>query len=132
MKTTIHQMRQAAFLLLTLAFLSACASSRQAANSPVGTWDFTVKNTPYGNVQGQMIIEQDGDGYAGELRSSQGTVDLKNIQINEGQLTSTFLMDGNNLSLEGAFEEDSFSGKVAAGSYDSYPITASRASTEGR
>ncbi|MEK6476466.1 hypothetical protein WJR50_02990 [Catalinimonas sp. 4WD22] len=132
MKTTTQQMKQAVFLLLTLAFLSACASSRQAANSPVGTWDYVVKNTPYGDVEGQMIIEQDGDGYVGEIRSQQGNINLNNVQINEGQLTSTFMMDGNNLALEGAFEKDSFTGKVAAGSYDSYPITASRASTGGR
>ncbi|MDF9800006.1 hypothetical protein OKW21_005269 [Catalinimonas alkaloidigena] len=132
MKTTTHRMQQAVLLVFAIALVSACASSRQAANSPVGTWDYVVKNTPYGNVEGQMIIEQDGDGYAGEIRSSQGNLTLNNVQINEGQLTSTFMMDGNSLSLEGAFEEDTFTGEVAAGSYDTFPMTAYRASTGGR
>lgn len=123
----LKKFRQAGIMLLLVCLFTACATSRQAANSPLGSWDFIVKNTPYGNVQGQMVIEQQGDAYTGELRSDQGNVSLKNINISDKQLTSNFMMDGNNLSLKGSFEGDTFTGEVGAGGSNSFPITANRA-----
>ncbi|WKN32720.1 hypothetical protein PZB74_05095 [Porifericola rhodea] len=127
MKTTALKLcKQGLFCLFIFALLSACASSKQAANSPVGTWDYTVKNTPYGDVKGQMIITQSGDTYQGELRSEMGSLKLEDLNIEENQLNSTAMMDGNKLAVEGSFEGDSFNGKVVASSYDSYPMSASR------
>ncbi|WPP48583.1 hypothetical protein [Catalinimonas niigatensis] len=128
MKVTSQLLQQTAFVFLMAALLSACASSKQAANSPVGTWDYMVKNTPYGDVQGQMMISQDDDGYTGEIRSNRGTISLKDISIEGNQLNSTAMLDGTQLDVKGTFEGDTFTGEISAGGNDTFPMTASRAS----
>lgn len=127
MKTTKKSTFHALLFLLLIGLFSACATSKNAAYSPAGTWEYEVQNTPYGNVKGQLIISQEGDGYTGELRSSMGNVSLRNLSIEENkQMNATAMMDGTSLSLSGMFEGDTFQGSVSAGSDGPFPMTASR------
>lgn len=129
MKTMkIQLFKQTAFVFFVAVLLSACAISRQAANSPVGTWNYVVKNTPYGEVKGQMMISQEDDGYTGEIRSNMGTIKLNGLSIEGNQLNSTAMMEGTQLDVKGTFEGDSFNGEISAGGNDTFPMTASRAS----
>lgn len=107
--------------------LAACATTRNAATSAVGTWDYEIKDTPYGNVQGQMMIDQDGDSYTGELRSSMGTAAMENIVIQDNEINATLSMDGNNLTINGTIDGDQIQGTVDAGGNGSFPMSASRA-----
>ncbi len=107
--------------------ISACATSKNAANSPVGTWNYMVKNTPYGNVEGQLIISQEDDGYSGELRSSMGNTRLSNISIEGNEMKANAWLEGTNLTLDGMVEGDNLEGTIDAGGAGSFPLTASRA-----
>lgn len=112
-------------VIIILGFFLACASSKSVSSSSIGTWNYTVKDTPYGIVNGEMIIMQEGEIYAGQLQSDKGTAALEDISINGKNLTSNLTVDGNKVSLEGSFDKDTFNGKVIAG-HNSYDITANR------
>lgn len=128
MQTTQRNLTQQILLFFLLAgLISACATSRNAANSPVGTWNYLVKNTPYGNVEGQLIISQEDDGYSGELRSSMGNTRLSDISIEGNELKANAWLEGTNLTLAGTVEGDNLQGTIDAGGSGSFPMTASRA-----
>jgi hypothetical protein len=112
-----------------LFFMESCAASRVAKNSPAGTWNYTVKNTPDGTLTGTMNIQQNGEGYTGNLSSNDGKVDLNNVTIEDNQLTSNFYIQGTYLELKGAFSGDTFTGSVDAGG-QSFPVEATRATME--
>jgi len=114
-------------LFVALLWLSSCASSKTMAYDPSGNWDYTVTGTPNGDVNGTMVISKDGDNYTGKLQSTQGGIDLEDLTIEGQTLNAEFYYSGTNLTLNGTFEGDSFDGKVAAGSYDSFDMTADRA-----
>ena len=113
-------------LLIALVFLAGCAASNVAKNGPSGAWEYTVKNTPNGDVSGTMNIMQEGDGYTGNLTTSSGSIDLNNLTIEEGKMSSSFNYQGTPLELTGDFSEDSFTGNVGAGG-QSFPVEATRA-----
>ncbi len=112
-----------------LLFMGGCAASKVSQNSPAGAWNYTVKNTPEGNLSGTMNILQNGDGYTGNLSSNAGTVDLSNVTIEDNQLSSNFYMQGTNIQLIGTFSGNTFTGSVDAGG-QSFPIEATRTTTE--
>ncbi len=110
-----------------LLMIYGCASSKVAKNSPVGSWDYTVRSTPNGDVSGTLNIEKDGDEYTGNLTSNAGTIDLNNVTIEDNKLSSSFNYQGTPLQLTGTFSGDDFTGSVDAGS-DSFPVEATRGS----
>jgi len=125
--TTQHIMHRVVLFLLVAGMISACATSRNVANSPVGSWNYMVKNTPYGNVEGQLIISQEEDGYSGELRSSMGNVSLSDITIDGNEMKASAWLQGTDLELAGVVDGDSMQGTIDAGSNGNFPMTASRA-----
>ncbi len=114
------------FLLATLLLAVGCAASKVAKNSPAGAWEYTVKNTPNGDVSGTMTIQQDGEVYTGSLSSTAGTIDLSDVSIEDNTLSSRFTMQGTPLRLTGDFSGDTFTGSVDAGG-QSFPVEATRA-----
>lgn len=112
-------------VMAVLFFFSDCVGSKSGADSPVGIWNYKVMGTPYGTVNGKMIIMREGSIYAGQLESDKGVAALEDVAVDGKNFTSTLEVDGNKVSLEGYFDKDTFSGKVIAGS-NSYDITANR------
>ena len=128
MQTTKRSFRQQILLFFLLAgLISACATSRNLTNSPVGTWNYVVKDTPYGTVEGQLIISQEEDGYSGELRSGMGNVSLSNISIEGNELNADAWLQGTDLKLAGKVDGDNLQGTIDAGSAGNFPMTANRA-----
>ncbi len=129
------KMKKATFTYLALFTVLLCcygcatsnASKQDAKNSPVGAWEYTVKNTPNGNVSGTMNIKQDGEAYSGNLSTNSGSIDLNNVTIVDNQFSSNFNFQGTPLQFKGAFEGDSFAGTVDTGG-QSFPVEAIRAS----
>lgn len=117
------------FCAVLFFFMGGCAASKMAKNNPEGTWNYTVKNTPDGNLTGTMSIQQNGEGYTGNLSSDAGKVDLNNVTIEDNQLSSNFYIQGTYLELKGAFTGDTFTGSVDAGG-QSFPVEAIRATME--
>ena len=112
------------FLLLATVWLSGCAASK-TTYSPIGRWNYTVVDTPYGDVSGVITIDQYNGQYTGSLESSLGSSSLKNLAIQGNELSTVMDLQGMELGMKGTFKGDTFSGQVAAG-YDRYPIRASR------
>ncbi len=112
-----------------LLFMASCATSKVAKNSPAGAWDYSVKNTPNGDVSGVMNIQQNGEEFSGNLATDAGTVDLNNVTIEDNQLSSNFYIQGTSLELKGTFSGDAFTGNVSAQG-QSFPVEATRATME--
>jgi hypothetical protein len=91
-----------------------------------GTWDYTVKNTQVGDIDGTMSLHKTGEKYHGQLISDLGTTDLIDISIKKKDLHSGFNMGDFFMSLTGEFAENSFSGMIK-GDAVSYPFEATRA-----
>ena len=115
------------FLIIFAVLLVGCATSKMAKNSPNGDWDYTVMNTPDGDVTGTMTIQQNGEGYTGTLTSPAGTTELNNVTVEDQQLSSSFYYQGTPLQLSGSFSGDTFTGSVDADG-QSFPMEAIRAS----
>ena len=116
-------------LVTALLLLYSCAASKVAKNSPVGAWDYTVKNTPNGDISGTMTIQQNGATYTGNLSSDAGAIDLNDMTIEDNKLSSRFYYQGTSLQLNGDFSEDTFTGSVVGGG-GSFPVEATRASSQ--
>ena len=114
------------FLFIFLLWFSSCATSKKAAYSPVGTWNYTVQGTPNGNITGKMIIDQAGDTYTGHIQSDMGKIPMEDLTIKGKDMTSNLVVNGSPVTVQGAFDENIFSGKVKVG-YDTYDITANKA-----
>jgi len=112
--------------LLAVGLLSSCATSKNAANSPVGTWDYMVKDTPYGDIEGQLIISQENGDYLGELRSGMGNTTLDDFSIEGDSFSANARLQGTSLKLAGMIEGDNLKGTIDAGSNGTFPITGSR------
>ncbi len=118
--------------IYTIAFalvLAGCATAKMAKNSPSGAWNYTVMNTPDGNVTGTMTIQQEGEGYTGTLTSPAGTTELNNVTVEDQQLSSSFYYQGTPLRLSGSFSGDTFTGSVDGGG-QSFSMEATRASSQ--
>lgn len=119
-------MVQRLFIFLLVAFLAyACASSKKAADVSVGTWDYVVKNTPEGDLNGTMVIAKDGEDYSGYLENTQGRIDLEKVQIVDGNLNASFDYMGYPVLMTGLFEANNFSGKVTV-DYNDFMVVATR------
>jgi len=128
MQTTKRNLLQRVLMFCLLAgVISACATSRSATNSPVGTWNYIVKDTPYGNVEGKLIVSQEEDGYSGEFRSNMGNTSLSDITIDGNELKANAMLQGVELKLAGLVEGDNLQGTIDAGSSGNFPMTANRA-----
>lgn len=112
-------------VIAVLCLLGACAGSKLETNSPAGIWNYTVMGTSYGTVNGKMTIMEEGGIYAGQLESDKGVAALEDITVDGKKFTSTLEVEGNKVSLEGYFDNNTFQGRVIAGS-NSYVITAKR------
>ncbi|MEM7655484.1 MAG: hypothetical protein AAF399_05090 [Bacteroidota bacterium] len=126
MKTTVSLFLTLPVLLLFLAS-TGCKGSKVASKafSPAGTWVYSITGTPEGDFEGEMVLESDGSGYTGKLNSSQGSIDLKDVQVDGPSLSTSFNTFGYDADMEGAFEGDNFKGTVSIAGY-SFPVLMTR------
>ena len=119
-------MIQRIFIFLVVALVAyACASSKKVADVSIGTWDYVIKNTPEGDLNGTLVIAKEGDAYSGYLESSQGRIDLNEVSVQEGNLNSKFDYMGYQVLMSGLFEGNMFNGKVSV-DYNDFMMTATR------
>ena len=113
------------FLLLTVI---GCSGSKKIVYSPVGVWDYIVVGTPDGDATGTFILTSMEDGIKGMFKSNEyGESNMENLLVGENnKLNCTMYLSGIDLSLNGIFEGDTFSGNVDAGQTGTFPITATR------
>ncbi len=119
-------MIQRVFIFLVVALVAyACASSKKVADASIGTWEYVIKNTPEGDLNGTLVIAKEGDDYSGYLESSQGRIDLNEVSIQDGNLNSKFNYMGYQVLMSGIFEGNMFNGKVSV-DYNDFMMTATR------
>lgn len=55
-------------LLLAGVLAAGCAStSKMAAPSPIGVWEYVIPNTPQGDAHGTIMVASEGDALSGEM-----------------------------------------------------------------
>ena len=107
-------------LAATLILASACKTTTKVpAYSPVGTWNYTVKDTPMGDASGSFTITKTGDTYAGTISSDEGTGDLGSLVIDENNMMkSSFMAQGYQVEFSGQFSGETFTGTAAVEGFE--------------
>ncbi len=90
-----------------------CSASKKAVYTPAGNWNYTVLNTPQGDIKGTMMITKEEESFAGVLKSSNGTINMKDVSIEENVLSSTFYYEGYKFNFKGTFEGEAFNGNIS-------------------
>ena len=103
----------------------ACKASKEAVWTPAGSWDFVVKNTPEGDVNGVLVLTKNGDGYTATMSTPDGNIELDDVKVEDKTFTAVLNYSGYQLDVEGKFEGESLNGTIAMG-YDSFTLTATR------
>lgn len=117
---------QKVLVFIVAAFIAyGCASSKKVVDISIGTWDYIVKGTPSGDVEGNFVIVKEGDTYTGSLNGDQGSIPLENITIEDGKLKCTFDFQGYEVLMQGTFEGNSFTGNSSV-DYNEFPMTATK------
>lgn len=120
-------MKKLPIILLPLIFLAGCATTKLQVDPVVGVWNHEIKNLPRGEPIGSFELSKNGDGYTGSITSPRGTSEITNIEVSGNSLQSGYFeAEGYNIEISGAFEGDTFTGKISTQGYD-FPMTATRA-----
>jgi hypothetical protein len=114
----------AAFLMFS------CAATKTAKVNPyVGDWAYTAE-TPNGNLDVVMTINEAEGVYSGTLSTDMGSGDLSDLKIDDdGKMTATFDYQGYTIQMKGTFDGDVFTGSSSVDTYE-MPINAIRKKTE--
>ncbi len=96
-------MRRFSFLSLFLVLLvgglvAGCAStSKMAAPSPVGEWEYVILNTPQGDATGSMMVADDGGTMGGEISSDmlQQVVAMEDVAFQDSTFSFKATFDAN-------------------------------------
>lgn len=118
-------MKRAFSLLAVVLFIYGCAGTKKVTDISIGTWDYIIKDTPQGDLNGNFIIANEGDAYTGSLNSDQGSIPLEDISVEEGNLKCSFNYQGYEIEMTGKFEGKAFDGKVSV-DYNDFPMTATK------
>lgn len=116
------------FTLLSVSFIMSCASVKTAkVITPEGDWAYTIEGTPQGNFEGVMTISKSGDGFSGQLNSTEGTLPFNTLSYSkeENKITATFNYADMPVTLTGVILENQMTGKVSTSGYE-FPLKATR------
>lgn len=95
-----------------------------------GVWE-TVTNTPMGQQKATMTLATDGDTLTGTLAGAQGTITIKDGQVDGDKLTWKADIESPmpmTLSFSATVDGDAISGNVALGAFGNAPFEGKRAS----
>ena len=116
----------AAFSVL---FLAGCAASKVKVNPYVGQWEYVFPMEDGSKLDVTMTINETEQGYTGNLSSYMGAVDLDDLVIEDGKLTSNFDLQGYTVDFHGTFEGTTYKGITSIDGYD-VPIEATKKESE--
>ena len=111
------------------------SGKRKTANGPVatdpaGSWSISLE-TPLGqNIPATLMIEREGEGFAGKFSSELGDADLGAIEVNDNSFhaSTSVEMDGHSVPVEisGSFEGDQAEGLLTLQDSPAIPFTGSK------
>jgi hypothetical protein len=120
------------YTLIAIAYaclMFSCAGSKKTKVDPyIGEWEYTAQ-TPNGDLDVVMTITKIETGYSGFLSAEMGSVDMSNLIIEEGNLTATFDIQGNEIPMKGKFDGDTYTGSTTWDGNER-PMNATRKKTE--
>lgn len=90
----------------------ACAASKTNVSPYVGDWKYTFPSQDGGEIDATMTITEIENGFSGILSSDMGSVDLEELVIEKGKLTAQFSIQEYEISMNGEFDGDTFTGIV--------------------
>lgn len=99
-------------IILFSFFIIACAASKVKVSPYVGNWEYTFPSQDGGEVDATMTITEIENGFSGVLSSEMGSVDLEDLVIEEGKLSAKFEIQGYEISMNGGFDGDTYTGIV--------------------
>ena len=102
-----------------------CVASKVKVSPYIGEWHYTFPTQEGGEMDATMTITEIENGFSGYLSSEIGSVDLEGLKIEDRKLTATFEIQGYELSLDGQFDGDIYTGTT---NYDGneWPMNATR------
>jgi len=120
----LHSTRFLLYIVLTL-FFTGCASTKVTTPNYIGRWNYEI-DTPQGSQTGWIILNQDGNELTGSINSEMGSVDLRDLKIENNLMTANFYAFDMDMDLSGEFVEDVLNAKVIVQGYE-LPFTAHKA-----
>ena len=112
----------AALLVITLA-IGSCSASKKITNPFLGSWDYTIANTPMGDVNGELVFtESEEKAISGLMMSDQGTLDMNNVQIEGNTISGDLMFEGTPLKMEASLEGTQMTGMIRS-EFGDFPIT---------
>jgi len=107
-------LKSLALILLITVTSSFSYSSPAMKFDPSGTWVYSAPDVTEGYTEGEMIIEENEDGYDltivffGEYK-----VKADKVEYDKKELTCTFNVEGELVKISGTFKKDTFTGTVS-------------------
>ena len=116
-------------VLVSLAALNAQEKKVEPVD-PVGKWNFTANDAPYGYEKGQLVITKGEKGLKVKIVFNEySKTDAYKVKYAENKMTFTVYVEDESVYISGSFEEDKFKGKASTSMGD-IPINAVRAKEE--
>ena len=114
------------FTLIVIAILTSCASAK-VAKTPAGNWNFTVTETPYGEIKGELKIAANGKAWTARMKSmgEDKPFDQFLFDAKTGKVTGSFYFQGNPVNFDAVVEGNTMKGAMSAGGSD-FPFNGSR------
>ena len=117
---------------------AGCAStSKMAAPSPAGEWDYTVFNTPQGDVTGTLMIVAEGDVYSGEIvfEAFNQTASMTDVAFTDSTFSFKAIIDAGgqlvDLDTRMTLNGNMMKGKMDASGFGGFDISATRKEKAG-
>ncbi len=130
----------APMMIMFLVLATACdttknamgnARAKKAVDPYVGTWNYVVKDTPNGIVEGELIISKASEAYSAIINGEAGEVPLQDFLIEGNNLKGTFDYQGYEVQVKAMFEGDQLKGNMGV-DYMTFPMEATKMMAEGK
>ena len=97
----------------------------------VGSWDYIVKDTPNGDVEGVLVIKKEMDTYSALISGEAGELDLSGFAIEDNALEGTFDYQGYEVTVKGTFSGKMIKGDMGV-EYMTFPMEAVKQEVAGK
>ena len=130
----------APFMIISLMLVAACnttknamgnARAKKAIDPYVGTWNYVVKDTPNGTIEGELIISKSSEAYSAIINGDAGEVPLQDLLIEGNNIKGTFDYQGYEVQMKAMLEGDLLKGNMGV-DYMTFPMEATKMMAEGK
>jgi len=113
------------------AVATSAAKTVKMEDPYVGSWDYIVKDTPNGDVEGVLVIKKEMDTYSALISGEAGELDLSGFAIEDNALEGTFDYQGYEVTVKGTFSGKMIKGDMGV-EYMTFPMEAVKQEVAGK